>query len=176
MWEVFTPPGELRADWKHRRALGLAAGRPRSPSPDLHSSKTVARNSGVCLNAAMTPLAAIRQRRMFGRARSRWRSAGLAPLAVAAPASQVSLVVGDSTARPPARDGQTQARPSAKGRAGGGSGFVGEATADTVVVAGLRAGTGEGARLIKELQLTPGTEPESLLIRKLNREGKDLCW
>ena len=46
------------------------------------------------------------------------------------------------------------------------------ASGDVVVVAGLLSGSGDAAQLIAELRLTPDTEPESLLIRKFNREGK----
>ncbi len=49
-----------------------------------------------------------------------------------------------------------------------------KAAGDTMVVAGLTAGAGEAARLMTELKLTPGSGPESLLIRKINRDGKEV--
>jgi hypothetical protein len=41
-----------------------------------------------------------------------------------------------------------------------------------VVVAGIASGAGEAAKLAAELGLTPPTAPESLLLRKFNREGR----
>ena len=49
-----------------------------------------------------------------------------------------------------------------------------EAAGDTVVVAGVTSGPGAAAKLVTDLRLKPGTAPESLLIRKFNREGKTL--
>jgi len=49
-----------------------------------------------------------------------------------------------------------------------------QAKGEAVVVAGLASGGGEPAKLITELRLTPPTATESLLIRKINREGKTL--
>ena len=49
-----------------------------------------------------------------------------------------------------------------------------QATGKHLVVIGLASGTSEAARLITEFQLAPGKEPEYLLIRKLQHEGKDL--
>lgn len=48
------------------------------------------------------------------------------------------------------------------------------ASANTVIVAGLASGPGEAVRLVADLKLTPGTEAESLLIRKFSREGKTI--
>ena len=69
------------------------------PSP-LFYSKTVARNSGLCLNPAMTPLAAIRQRRIVVVLGFVGILLALWPVASAAVAPGVSLVVDDSTAKP----------------------------------------------------------------------------
>ena len=48
------------------------------------------------------------------------------------------------------------------------------ARGDRVIVAGLATGDGEAASLIVELKLTIGKEPESLLIRNLERNSKPL--
>jgi hypothetical protein len=49
-----------------------------------------------------------------------------------------------------------------------------EAGSGAVVVVGLASGSGEAAKLLSELRLTVGPDPESLLIRKLNRDGKTI--
>ncbi len=47
-----------------------------------------------------------------------------------------------------------------------------KADAQIVVVAGLAPGAGEAAKLARDLRLQPSPGPESLLIRKLDRDGK----
>ena len=173
MWEVFTPPGELRADWKHRRALGLAAGRPRSPSPDLHSTKAIAKNFSLWLNPAVTLLAAYRRRRSVVMPGLVGLLLAIVPLAFAAAVPGVSLVVDDTSARPLLHGiGKLKLALLQKGVPLEEAASLRAVNGNTVVVAGFTTGTGEAARLISELRLTPNREPESLLIRKFNREGK----
>lgn len=87
----------------------------------------------------------------------------------------VSLVCDDTTMKP-VQHGLSKLKLVLKGK-----GVVVEeaaslkqATGKHLVVIGLTSGTSEAARLIAEFQLAPGKEPESLLIRKLRHEGKDL--
>jgi len=97
------------------------------------------------------------------------------PLTFAATASTVSLVVGDATAKPVQHAlGKLKLALQRKGVVVEEAASLERATGEKVVVAGLTSGTGEGAKLIAELKLKPVKEPESLLIRKLNREGKAL--
>jgi hypothetical protein len=49
-----------------------------------------------------------------------------------------------------------------------------QAKGERVVVAGLASGAGEAAKLVADLRLTPPTASESLLVRKINREGKTM--
>ena len=85
----------------------------------------------------------------------------------------VSVVVGDSPAMP-LRHGMSKLRLALQHRGVRveDAASLQTASGDTVVVAGLLSGSGDAAQLIAELRLTPDTEPESLLIRKFNREGK----
>ena len=145
----------------------------RSAPRPLCYFKTVARNSGLCLNAAMTPLAAIRQRRIVVVLGFVGILLALAPLAVAAAVPSVSLVVDDASAKPLQHGiGKLKLALQQKGVSLEEAASFRTAHSDTVVVAGLTTGRGEAARLIAELRLTPNTEPESLLIRKFKREGK----
>src|ERR1035441_1368017 len=115
----------------------------------LSSSKTVARFSGLCLNAAMTPLAAIWQRRMVVVLGLVGVLLALAPLATAAVAPMVSLVVGDSIAKPIQHGvGKLKLALQQKGGSLDEAASVRAAKGDTVVVAGLTSGPGEAARLI----------------------------
>jgi hypothetical protein len=99
-----------------------------------------------------------------------------APLAVAAAAPRVSLVLDDSSAEPIQHGiGKLKLALQQKGVSLEEAASFRAVNGNTVVVAGLTTGTGEAARLISELQLTPNTEPESLLIRKVNREGSPLA-
>jgi hypothetical protein len=97
----------------------------------------------------------------------------LAPLASPAGVPGVSLVAGNSTAKP-VQHGMEKLELALqqKGVAIEEAASLRAANGDAVVVAGPASGPGEAARLISELRLTPGTEPESLLIRKFNRDGK----
>jgi hypothetical protein len=123
------------------------------------------------LNAAMTPLAAIRKRGIVVVLGFVGILLALVPVAAAAP--RVSLVVGDSTAKPVQHGvGKLKLALQQKGVSLEEAASVGAAHGDAVLVAGLTSGPGEAARLISELRLAPNTEPESLLIRKFNREGK----
>src|ERR1035437_9719182 len=97
----------------------------------------------------------------------------LEPVASAAVAPMVSLVVGDATAKPVQHGvGKLKLALQQKGVSLEEAASVRAANGDAVVVAGFTSGAGEAARLISELRLTPNTEPESLLIRKFSREGK----
>ncbi len=96
-----------------------------------------------------------------------------APLASAALAPRVSLVVGDSTAKPVQHGmGKLKLALQQKGIALAVTASVRAANGDAVVVAGLTSGSSAAARLISELGRTPPTAPESLLIRKFKRDGK----
>ena len=85
----------------------------------------------------------------------------------------VSVVVGDSPAMPLGH-GMSKLRLALQHRGVRveDAASLQTASGDTVVVAGFLLGSGDSARLIAELRLTPDTEPESLLIRKFNRQGK----
>ncbi|MCX6926617.1 MAG: hypothetical protein NT154_25925, partial [Verrucomicrobia bacterium] len=52
------------------------------------------------------------------------------------------------------------------------AGTMQAASGDSVVVAGLASGEGDAAKLIAEMKLPLSQEPESILIRRLNLEGK----
>ena len=47
-----------------------------------------------------------------------------------------------------------------------------QATGSNILVAGLSSGAGEAAILITELELSPRSDPESVLIKRVQREGK----
>jgi hypothetical protein len=121
----------------------------------------------------MAPLAGIRQRGIVVVLGLVGVLLARAPLATAAVIPSVSLVVDDSTAKPVQNGiGKLKLSLQQKGVAFEETGSFRAAPGDTVVVAGLTSAPGEAARLISELRLTPNTEPESLFIRKFNREGK----
>ena len=121
----------------------------------------------------MSPLAAIWQRRTVVVLGLAGILLALAPVASAAVAPMVSLVVGDATAKPVQHGvGKLKLALQQKGVSLEEAASVRAANGDAVVVAGFTSGAGEAARLISELRLTPHTEPESLLIRKLKRDGK----
>jgi len=84
----------------------------------------------------------------------------------------VSLVAGDATAKPIhlALSKLSQALQQ-KGVRLEDASLLQNATGETVVVAGLTSVPSEAAKFISELRLTSDTEPESLLIRRFNREG-----
>ena len=121
----------------------------------------------------MSPLAAIRQRRIVIVLGLVGVLLAAAPLDTAAVAPRVSLVVGDSTAKAIQHGGgKLKLALQQKGVSVEEVASFRSANGDTVVVAGLTSGPGEAARLIAELRLSPNREPESLLIRKFSREGK----
>jgi hypothetical protein len=121
----------------------------------------------------MTPLAAIRQRRIVGVLGLVGVLLALASQASAAVAPTVSLVVGDSTAKPTEHGvGKLKLALQQKGVSLEEAASFRSANGDAVVVAGLTSGPGEAARLISELRFAPNTEPESFLIRKFKRDGK----
>src|ERR1019366_3990798 len=127
----------------------------------------------LCLNVAMAPLAAIRQRRIVVVLGLVGILLALAPVASAAVAPMVSLIIDDSSAKPLQHGiGKLKLALQQKGVSLEEVASLRAANGDTVVVAGLASGPGEAARLISELRLTPPTQPESLLIRKFNRDRK----
>ena len=97
-----------------------------------------------------------------------------APLS-AAESPKVSIVAGDA-AMPPVRHGldKLDLALRQKGAPVEKVDSLVKASGPMVIVAGLASGAGEAARLVANLRLTPGTGPESLLIRKLNRDGKTI--
>jgi hypothetical protein len=97
-----------------------------------------------------------------------------APLS-AAESPMVSIVAGDA-ALPPVRHGldKLDLALRQKGARIEKVDSLAKASGPMVIVAGLASGDGEAARLVANLRLTPGTGPESLLIRKLNRDGKTI--
>ena len=96
-----------------------------------------------------------------------------ASMTCAAAVPVVSVVVGDSPAMPLRHGiGKLRLALQQRGVTVEDAGSLQTASGDTVVVAGLISGSGDSAQLIAELRLTPNTEPESLLIRKFNRQGK----
>src|ERR1035438_5439008 len=130
----------------------------------LSYSKKVARNCSLWLNPAMTPLAATRQRRMVGVLGLVGLLVALAPLASPAWVSGVSLVIGDSTAKPVQHGvGKLKLALQQKGVSLEEAASFRAANGDTVVVAGLASGPGEAARLISELRLTPNPAPDAPL-------------
>jgi hypothetical protein len=98
-----------------------------------------------------------------------------APLAVADAVPTVSLVVDDSSAKPIQHGiGKLKLALQQKGMSSEETASLQAVNGTSVVVAGLTTGSGQAARLISELRLTPNTQPESLLIRKFHREGKSV--
>jgi hypothetical protein len=97
----------------------------------------------------------------------------LVPLTFAAAVPVVSVVVGDSAAKPTRHGmGKLKLALQQQGVRVEEAASLRAANGDIVVVAGLTSDPGDAAQLISELQLTPHTEPESLLIHKFNRAGK----
>ena len=99
----------------------------------------------------------------------------LTSLAPAATPVKVSLV-SDVTTAPPVQHGLDKLKRALaqNGVTTAELASVRNADGDTVVVAGLASGVGEAARVLADLKLVAPTHVESLLIRKLNREGKTL--
>ena len=123
----------------------------------------------------MIPLALILRRRFVVAAGLAGLLQALAPLSFAATVPVVSLVVGDPTAQPLQHGvGKLTLALQLQGLRVEEAASLRAASGDTVVVAGLTSGPGEAARLISELRLAPNAEPESLLIRKFQRDGKTL--
>lgn len=87
----------------------------------------------------------------------------------------VSLVMSEPPERP-VQHGWTQLRRAleAKGTELEEPGSLEQAKGQTVVIAGLAAGPGAAATLIGELSLARPARPESLLIRKVQRDGRTL--
>ena len=99
----------------------------------------------------------------------------LAPLVAAAAPAMVSLVA-DHTSDGPVQHGLNKLKLALhqRGVSISETNLLAVAGGDTVVVSGLAASNGEAARLLAELRLSPVKEPESLLIRKLNRDGRSV--
>ena len=100
---------------------------------------------------------------------------GSSSFTFAAALQRVSLVCADATAKP-VQHGLSKFKLALqqKGVVVEEAASLKQATGKHLVVIGLTSGTSEAARLITEFRLAPGKEPESLLIRKLQHEGKDL--
>ena len=101
----------------------------------------------------------------------------IVPLAFPAAVPGVSLVVDDTSARPLLHGiGKLKLALLQKGVPLEEAASLRAVNGNTVVVAGLTTGTGEAARLISELRLTPNTEPESLLSGSSIARERPSCW
>ncbi len=123
----------------------------------------------------MTPLVARLQRRFVAVAVCLGLLPSLSCPLFAARVAPVSLVASEVTAES-VRHGLGKLRLALhhKGVPVMDAAALANATNETVVVAGLASGEGEAAKLVAEYKLTPSKEAESLLIRRLNRDGKIL--
>jgi hypothetical protein len=137
--------------------------------------KTLAWNLGPCLNPCVLPVVAMLKRMPAVVAGAAALLAVSPCVTFAAGPQGVSLVGADTTTNP-VQHGLSKLKLVLKEQ-----GVVVEevaslkqATGKHLVVIGLTSGASETAKLITELQIAPGKEPESLLIRKLQHEGKDL--
>ncbi len=97
----------------------------------------------------------------------------LASLTANAALARIDLVTDGTVARP-VQHGLDKLKLALKekGAAATERASLQQAAGDTVLVAGLVSGAGEAAMLIADLKLTPGSGPESLLIRRFKRDGK----
>jgi hypothetical protein len=137
--------------------------------------KTLAWNPGPCLNPGMPPVAANLKRMPAAAAAAAILLVASSSFTFAAAPQGVSLVCADTTAKP-VQHGLSKLKLALreKGVLVEEAASLKQATGKHLVVIGLTSGTSEAGRLIAEFQLAPGKEPESLLIRKLQNEGKDL--
>jgi hypothetical protein len=96
-----------------------------------------------------------------------------APLFAAS--SMVSLVVGDSASKPIQHSlGKIELALKQRGVSFEQKASLKIAKGDVIVVAGIASGIGDAAQLVSELGLTPHAEPEAVLIKKFNRDGKTI--
>jgi len=94
------------------------------------------------------------------------------PPTFAAAAPLVSLVINEEAAKPVQHGlGKLKESLQAKGAPIEEAVSLQRAGGKMVVIVGLASGAGETAKLIAELKLSPPREPESLLIRRFNRNG-----
>jgi hypothetical protein len=137
--------------------------------------KTLAWNPGSCLNPNVLPVVAILKRIPAAVAGAAALLAVSPCVTFAAGPQGVSLVGADTTTKP-VQHGLSKLKLvlKEKGVVVEEAASLKQATGKHLVVIGLTSGTSEAARLIAEFQFSPGKEPESLLIRKLQHEGKDL--
>lgn len=97
----------------------------------------------------------------------------LPPVPLEAAPERVTLITDGTVARP-VQHGLDKLRLAlaGKGITAAEAASLAKADGDTVVVAGFADGAGEAARLVAELKLAPMSGPESLVIRKMSRDGK----
>ena len=139
---------------------------------DRQVSKAVAKSRNLCLNPGMNPVAPILKRMLAVAAGVSCLLALFPPLAFAAD-PMVSLVISGDAAKPVQYGlGKLRGALQAKEASVEEVASLQQANGKAVVVAGLASGAGDAARLIAELKLSPPQEPESLLIRRFNRDGK----
>ncbi len=97
----------------------------------------------------------------------------LAALGFTATGQTVSLVVSEGAVKPIQHGaGKLKEALQGKGISVEQTTSLQRAGGKVVVVAGLASGAGEAAKLLAELKLLPPTEPESLLVRRVERDGK----
>jgi hypothetical protein len=91
----------------------------------------------------------------------------------AAGAPTVSIIISDPSANP-GQHGLTKLKESlrSKGASLEEIASLQKATGHTILVAGLTSGAGEAAKLISELKLSHGSDPESVLIKRTTHEGR----
>jgi hypothetical protein len=137
--------------------------------------KTLAWNPGPWLNPPVLPVMPLLKRMWAAVTGAAALLAVSASVTFAAAPKGVSLVCADTTTKP-VQHGLAKLKLvlQEKGVVVEEAASLKQATGKHLVVIGLTSGTSEAARLIAEFQLAPGKEPESLLIRKLQHEGKDL--
>src|SRR5579859_4546229 len=97
----------------------------------------------------------------------------LPSFAAETPAPTVSLVVSSDSAKP-IQHGLTKLKAAlgAKGVSFEEIVSFQQAAGSNILVAGLSSGAGEVAKLITEWKLSPRSDPESVLIKRGQREGK----
>jgi hypothetical protein len=141
--------------------------------PATAFSKTVAKDSGPCLNSAMDPVAVILKRALAAAAGAACLLALISPVTFGATTPLVSLVMSDDAGKP-VQHGLDKLRRALqdKGASVEQTTSLQKANGEAVVIAGLASGPGEAAKLLAALRLTPSKAPESLLIRKVNRQGE----
>jgi hypothetical protein len=91
-------------------------------------------------------------------------------------APQKIAVVTDNTVARPVQHGLDKLKQALrqKGISTSETTSFAKADSDLIVVAGFTSGSGDAARLVIDLNLPPGSSPESLLIRKFQRNGRSI--